>query len=116
MTITNLSNGITILNIRLCQTFWTKFQGLMGHPILSLNEGILLRNKNDSVLDASIHMFFMRGAIAAIWINKTGQVVDKTIALPWHPYYAPRMPASDILEVSPEYIDKFNIRDEIQYA
>ena len=66
-------------------------------------------------LSTSIHMFFVSFAIAAVWIDNDGQVVDKALARSWRPYYAPRAPAHYILETNPEFLERVVIGDELVF-
>ena len=47
---------------------WARFMGLMGRPVLEPGQGLLLDPCN------SIHMFFMRFAIDAVFIDKRMKV------------------------------------------
>jgi hypothetical protein len=60
-------------------------------------------------------MFFVPFAIATVWINSAGRVVDKVLALPWRPFYGPRAPARYILETHPEFLDRVNLDDELVF-
>jgi uncharacterized membrane protein (UPF0127 family) len=48
----------------LATTFWTRFRGLMGRPSLAPDEGMLFRP------GGSIHMFFMRFPIDAVFCDR----------------------------------------------
>ncbi len=82
------------------------------------DEGLLFINKKESIMESSIHMFFMRFDIAVIWINKENRVVDKAIAKRWHPYYAPKKPSLCLIETHVHRYKDFQIDDllEIQSA
>jgi len=58
---------------------------------------------------ASIHMFFMRFSIAVIWLDEAMCVVDKKLALPWRPFYAPSMPARYVLEAGTEVFHQVEV-------
>ncbi len=76
-------------------------------------EGILLSYDEESRLDSSIHMFFMNFDLAVIWLNQDFQVVDKTLARRWRPYYAPVIPAAHVLETHPNHLNDFSIGDQL---
>ena len=44
-----------------------------------------------------------------------GQVVDKVLAKPWRPFYAPRAPARYTLETHPEFLEKVALGDELVF-
>ena len=74
-----MSNGTGIMklmtdagdfvNCRVADTFWTRFMGLMGSPRLPHREGLLIRPCN------SIHMFFMRFPIDAVFLDREFRIV-----------------------------------------
>ncbi len=77
-------------------------------------EGILLVEPKDSLVNASIHMFFMNFNIATIWVNNNLVVVDKSLAKTWRPYYAPKEPARFILETHPDRLNDFEVGDIVK--
>jgi len=54
---------------RIAETFWTRFMGLMGQGRLPHREGLLIRPCN------SIHMFFMRFPIDAVFLDSDYRIV-----------------------------------------
>lgn len=76
----------------------------MLRPPLEPGEGIVIDEGSDSLINAAIHMLFMRFAITVIWIDSKMTVVDRAIALPWKLYYAPHKPARYIVEA---HIDRY---------
>lgn len=87
----------------------------MFRKSLQKTEAILLDEGKNSRLNTSIHMFFMRFDIVAIWINADMQVVDCQIAKKWQPYYAPQKPARYILEAHPDQLINFHVGDKIEF-
>lgn len=112
---TTRSDG-PVIRAAACRSFLCQFKGLMFRRFLAADEGLLLVQKRDSRLDASIHMFFMRIDLAVIWIDSAGQVVDVRLAQRWHPAYLPAKPARYILETSKENLDVFRIGDYVQFT
>lgn len=105
----------TILSLRakICDDFLSRFRGLMLTQELTPDNGIIIDEKSDSLINASIHMFFMNYPIAAIWVDSHNLVVDTVIAKPWHPYYAPKRAARYIVEAHPSRISDFKIGDTV---
>mgnify|MGYP003927489537 CR=1 FL=1 len=113
--IQNLSRpGIPSIKARLCDSFWTKLRGLMFQKSLDEHQGILIDEKIDGIANTSIHMFFMRFPIAAIWINANLEIVDAKIAHPWNPFYAPSKPARFVLETHPKRLLDFKPGDRVK--
>jgi uncharacterized protein len=62
----------------LAETALTRMKGLLGRRELRRNEGILLRPSS------SVHMFFMRFPIDAVFLDKELRIVKVTAGLkPW---------------------------------
>jgi uncharacterized membrane protein (UPF0127 family) len=101
-----------------CDNFWSKFIGLMGHKPLQAHEGLLFVETKAGRLNSSIHMMFMSFDIAVIWVDETCHVIDKIIAKKWQLFYAPRRPALYTLELHSSNYDEFIIGDliKINYA
>lgn len=109
------SNTVLLSNVKWCNSFFCRLRGLMFRSALAEGEGVLLVEGRESRLDTSIHMFFMRFPIAAIWLDARFRVVDTCLARPWRPYYAPRAPAQYTLETSPALLDKIKVGDELKF-
>jgi uncharacterized membrane protein (UPF0127 family) len=115
MQLINLSKPGKPINIVICTSFISKFKGLMFQPGLDEQEGIALVSDSSSIVNSSIHMFFMNFDIAVIWLDSSMHVIDKTIAQKWHPYYAPKNPAQYTIELHPLKINDFNKNDQVQF-
>jgi uncharacterized membrane protein (UPF0127 family) len=100
---------------RWCASFMSRLRGLMFRDRIAPGEAIVLVEGRDSRAAVTIHMFFVPFTIATVWINASGQVVDKVAAKPWRPYYAPRAPARYILETHPEFLTRVAIGDELVF-
>lgn len=112
--ITNITTGETIINkIEWCDTFWTRLRGLMFRPALDADTALLFVEKEENIVNTTIHMFFMRFDIAVVWLDAQKIVVDKTLARAWRPYYAPRKPAKYFLEAVPALLDKVSVGDQL---
>ena len=88
----------------------------MLRPSLSPDEGLLLAFEGESVAGTAIHMFFMRFAIAAVWLDCEFRVVDSALARPWRPYYAPRTAAQYVLEAPPALLERVAVSDRVTFA
>jgi uncharacterized membrane protein (UPF0127 family) len=73
------SAGTTVAGaVMIADNPWRRFMGLMGKRELAAGSGLCLRPCS------SIHMFFMRTAIDAVFLDKDGVVVRMYPALrPW---------------------------------
>lgn len=103
------------LVLTVCDTFFTRFRGYMLSKQITPTEGLLFVGERQSVMDSSIHMFFMRFALAIIWLDTEKRVVDRKLALPWRPYYAPRSASLFTIETHPERISEFSIGDQLDF-
>jgi len=96
-----------------CDTFWRRLRGVMFRRPLADDEGYLFVESRASIAATAIHMFFVSFPIAVIWLDDDRRVVDKVLARPWRPYYAPRRPARYYLEAAPGLLERVTIGDEL---
>ncbi len=96
-------------------SYWGRLRGLMFRSSLRPGEALLLVEAHDSRAATAIHMFFVPFAIAVIWIDSRGRVVDKVEAQPWRPFYAPSAPARYVLETAPEFLNQVHVGDEVDF-
>ena len=77
----------------LANTFLTRLRGLLGRPALKEGEGLLIRPSN------SIHTWFMRSVIDAVFLDRDLVVVDVAAGVkPWR--FAVRQGSRSVLEVA----------------
>ena len=101
------------IRARYCASFWCQLRGLMFRRAMPPGEGLLLVQRRDSRLDASIHMLFMWIDLAVVWINSNEQVVDVRLARRWRLAYLPARPARYVLEMPAEHLRDFKIGDRV---
>ena len=99
-----------------CDSFFTRFRGLMFRKSLDEREGLVLVENTESRVNSSIHMLFMNFDLGVIWMDVGLRVVDVQIARRWRPSYVPAKPARFTLETRPEYIVEFHLGDQIQFT
>lgn len=109
------SDVVVLARVRLCVSFWCHFKGLQLVPRLPDDEGLLFVNRGESRTDTTIHMFFMRFAIGVVWLDSGGKVVDKKLAKPWRPAYAPQAPAQYFLEANPDVLERVEVGDVLKF-
>jgi uncharacterized membrane protein (UPF0127 family) len=100
---------------RWCDSFQCRLRGLMFRRVLPPGEALVLVEGVESRAATSIHMFFVPFPIGVVWINTAGRVVDKVLALPWRPFYAPRAPARYTLEAEPGLLERVALDDEVVF-
>jgi uncharacterized membrane protein (UPF0127 family) len=91
--------------VRVCRGFGRKLLGLMFRRRLAPDEGALLVYGKPSIVQTSIHMFFVPFPLGVFWLDAEGRVVDRVEARPWRPYYASAAPACFVLELHPAALD-----------
>jgi uncharacterized protein len=112
----NADNGKVVLaRARWCASFLCHLRGLMFVMHLPKDEGLLFVTKSESKTNTAIHMFFMFFSIGVLWLDKSGRVVDKKLAKPWRPMYAPRGPAMYYLEANPDVLERVEIGDRLRF-
>jgi hypothetical protein len=114
--IQNITTGkIALARAKWCASAWCHFKGLQGRFSLPDDEGLLFVYPAESIIATSIHMFFVFFSIGVIWLDAQGKVVDKKLAQPWRPYYAPRSPAQYFIEARPSILERVNIGDVLKF-
>ena len=103
------------LRLQYCDTFLSQLRGLMFRPRLARDEGLVLVGTRDSLLESSIHMFFVPFDLTVLWVNSSMKVVDKALAKSWRPVYVSKKPAQYVVEIHPERWNDFEIGDEVQF-
>jgi uncharacterized membrane protein (UPF0127 family) len=103
------------LRIKYCDTFLTQLRGFTFRSELKRDDGLVLVGRRDSLVDSSIHMFFVSFDLAVIWINSNMQVVDRVLAKSWKPAYFSKQPAKYVLEVHPDRWDEFQVGDRVKF-
>jgi uncharacterized protein len=112
----NADNATVLLpRAKWCKSFWCRLRGLMFRRDLPEDEGLIFVYGRESKLDTSIHMLFMFFAIATVWLDKNGRVVDKVLAKPWRLAYASREPAKYVIEARPSLLNKVNVGDRLSF-
>ncbi|MGE5124153.1 MAG: DUF192 domain-containing protein [Acidobacteriaceae bacterium] len=106
-------HGSRSILAKYCQSFFCQLRGLMFTKHLADDQGLLLVQKEDSRINASIHMMFMWMDLAVIWINSDYTVVDQVLARRWKPAYLPQKPAKYVLETSVSHLAEFAIGDKV---
>lgn len=109
------TGAILLSGARWCASFLCRLRGMMFRSRLRAGEALILVEARDSRSAAAIHMFFVPFPIAVVWIDNSGRVVDKVIARPWRPLYAPQAPACYVLETAPEFLGRVSIGDEVVF-
>lgn len=92
------------IRARRCTSFLCRLRGLTFRRTLGDGEGLLFEESSESRVSTAIHMFFVFFDIGVVWIDAAGCVVDKVVARPFRPYYAPCGPAQYFLEGPPELV------------
>lgn len=107
---------VLVPSARWCSDRLCRLRGLQFRLSLKPGEALILVKPADSVLNSSIHMFFVFFPIAAVWINGQGRVTGAQLAKPWRPYYASPQPARYVLETSPDFLSLIAVGDEVDFV
>ncbi len=96
--------------VKLCESFYSRARGLMFSKI----KPILIANKHEFVI--SIHMFFVFGAIDAVWLNKNLEIVYIRRKLkPFTPLVIPPEQAKYVLELPEGYAHSLKPGDKLDF-
>ncbi len=87
----------------------------MLRPPLREDEAYVFVQPRESRSLTTIHMLFVFFPLAVIWLDANKRVVDKVLARPFFPYYAPRQPAQYYLECHPTVLQRVQIGDRLEF-
>jgi uncharacterized membrane protein (UPF0127 family) len=107
------SSPFTVVNVKYCDTFLSRFIGLMFSRELKPDHGIIIVEKNESRMNTAIHMMFMNYDITVLWLDKKMVVIDKVLAKKWALYYAPKNPAQYVVELHHSKFSEYSIGDKL---
>ncbi len=96
-----------------CDSFLSRFRGLMFRRELPEGSGVLLVGQKQSRMDSSIHMLFMWMDLKVVWLDSDRKVVDVQIAKRWQLACFPIRPARYVLEISQPNRAVFEIGDQV---
>lgn len=113
--IRNHHGEVVLQRAKWCDSAWCHFKGLQFASPLDDSEGILFVYTAESIVNTSIHMFFVTFEIAVVWLDSSGTVVDKKLAKPWRPAYAPAKAAQYFIEASPALLERVDIGDTLRF-
>ena len=88
----------------------------MFRRALAEEEVYLFVERRESVAQTAIHMFFVFFPIAVVWLDQDKRVVDKALARPFRPYYAPCRPAQYFLEGHRCLLERVETGDPLEFA
>jgi uncharacterized membrane protein (UPF0127 family) len=109
------TNEVVVGRAKWAASAWAHFIGLQGRFSLQPDEGLLFVYGSEGIANTTIHMFFVFMSIGVVWLNAKGEVVDKKLAKPWRPYYAPKTAAQYFIEASPDILEKVQIGDRLTF-
>lgn len=109
----NTSSPDKFVNVKYCDTFWSKFLGLMFTKELKPDQGIILAEDNETRLNTSIHMMFMNYDLTVLWLDNELVIIDKILARKWLPFYIPKKPAQYVVELHPSKFSEYSIGDKL---
>ncbi len=102
--------------IKIADSFWKKFKGLMfsSEPDYAL----IFELEKEGKLNASIHMLFVFYAIDVVYLDSNKKVVDIKLNLkPWALNYTPKKPSKYFIEFLAGTIkEKIALNDELNWS
>jgi len=114
--INNLSRPLASpIQANYCSSFVCRLRGLTFRRRIEPSDGLLLVQKRESRLDASIHMLFVWMDLAIVWMNNEKVVVDMRHARRWSLIYSPQTPAKFVLEINPDHSNGIKIGDQLDF-
>jgi uncharacterized membrane protein (UPF0127 family) len=116
VTLRQTASGQPLLQrVRWGASFISRWRGFMFRRALAPGEALLMVEPRESRLGTSIHMLFVGFPLGVVWLDDSGRVVDKVVAQPWRPFYAPRAPARYTLETHPDFLPRVALGDVLAF-
>lgn len=106
---------IVLARAKWCASAFCRFRGLQLRGTNARDAGLIFVNSSESRSESAIHMFFVFMNIAVVWLDSAGKIVDKTLAKPWRPYYAPQSKARYFIEAHPDILAMVEIGDVLTF-
>jgi len=114
--INETTNVIVADKIRVYTDIFHKTRGLMFSRPLKKNEAVILKSREESKFETSIHMFFVFFTIDVVWVNDKKEVVDvKNNIKSFTPLIIPRNPARYIIELPKGSGRHFKIGNKVNF-
>lgn len=114
--VTNTRTGkIVLARAKWCASAFCRFRGLQFQGTTARDRGLIFVNSGESRSESAIHMFFVFMDISVVWLDANRKIVDKTLAKPWRPYYAPRSKAQYFIEAHPDLLNAVEIGDVLTF-
>ncbi|KUO51464.1 MAG: hypothetical protein APF76_13960 [Desulfitibacter sp. BRH_c19] len=92
------------IKIKVADTFFSRFKGLMGRREIKEDEGLLLLPCN------SIHTFFMNFHIDAVFLSKDNQIINIIKDIPPWSLWPPVKGSTKVLELKVGTADRLAIQ------
>ncbi len=116
ITVHNRSRRVQVLtHVRWCDSLYCRTRGLTFRRNLPADAGLLLVERKDSRLNASIHMWAVFFSLGIVWVNSHQEIVDCCLAEPWKVYF-PEKPARYILEGNPSILDYVAVGEYLEFT
>ena len=114
--IRNVTRGLDVAcDVTYCNSFLRRGLGLMFRRSLRQDQAFIFKERQESLASTAITMLFVFFPIAVLWLDSDKQVVDKVLARPWRPIYAPSRPACYYIEAHPSALDKVEVGDKLAF-
>ena len=105
-------------DVKIASTLFKKARGLMFSRRLKNNQAMVFINKEESMMESSLHMLFVFYSIDVAWMNKNMEIVDLRERLkPFMLFITPKKAAKYVLEMSAGKIKdvKMRIGDRLKF-
>ena len=113
--IRTFSSPNTVVDVKYCDTFLSKFIGLMFSRELKPDQGLIIVEKSESRINTAIHMMFMNYDITVLWLDKNMAIVDKALARKWVPFYSSKKPAQYVIELHKSKFSEYSIGNKLAF-
>lgn len=107
-------NKNLLAELKLCNTIFSKFKGLIFTRKLKNKQGIIIPLNQEKISQAAIHMLFVFYNIDVLWLDKDYKIVDLRRNLKPFTFAKPRNKAKYIVELPADSTSNINIGSKLQ--
>ena len=112
-----VNNGIILADkVKYNHDIFSKTRGLMFSKPLKKGQALVLVSKEESIMETTIHMFFVFFTIDVAWLDKDKVIVDlRKDVRAFTPLITPRKPAKYVVEFPKNTLRHVKIGDKLEF-
>lgn len=113
-----VNKGVILADkVKFSDDIFSKTRGLMFSRPLKKGEALVLRAKEESIMETTVHMFFVFFTIDIAWLDKSKIIVDMRRSVrAFTPLITPRKPAKYVVEFPKNTLRHVDMGDKLEFV